>query len=126
MPRIRWEESSLKDDTITFRTKKDIEYGEVRIRVFNLDLARRPILLFYQSDALKYSYPFGNKKEIRKILFKPGDYELRILYDTNGNGKWDPGEFFGKHRQPERVVTILKKFTVKANWDNDRDISLSP
>jgi hypothetical protein len=116
----------LKDDTIAFRTKKDIDYGEIRIRVFNLDLARRPVLLFYQSDALKYSYPFGNKKEIRKILFKPGDYELRILYDTNGNGKWDPGEFFGKHRQPERVVTILKKFTVKANWDNDRDITLSP
>jgi hypothetical protein len=116
----------LKDDTIAFRTKKDIDYGEVRVRVFNLDLARRPVLLLYQSDALKYSYPFGNKKEIRRILFKPGDYELRILYDTNGNGKWDPGEFFGKHRQPERVVTVLKKFTVKANWDNDRDITLSP
>lgn len=116
----------LKDDTISFRTKKDIDYGEVRVRVFNLDLARRPVLLFYASDALKHSYPFGNKKEIRQILFKPGDYELRILYDANGNGKWDPGEFFGKHRQPERVVTILKKFTVKANWDNDRDITLTP
>lgn len=116
----------LKDDTIAFRTKKDIEYGEMRIRVFNLDLSRRPVLLFLQSDALKYSFPFGNRREVRRILFKPGDYELRILYDTNGNGKWDPGEFFGKHRQPERVVTILKKFTVKANWDNDRDITLSP
>jgi Bacterial Ig-like domain len=116
----------LKDDTISFRTKKDIDYGEVRVRVFNLDLARRPVLLFYASDVLKYSYPFGNKKEIRKVLFKPGDYELRILYDANGNGKWDPGEFFVKHRQPERVVTVLKKFTVKANWDNDRDITLSP
>jgi len=116
----------LKDDTLTFRTKKDIEYGEVRIRVFNLDLSRRPVLLFYSSDALKYSYPFGNKKEVRQVLFKPGDYELRILYDTNGNGKWDTGEFFGKHRQPEKVVTVMKKFTVKANWDNDRDITMTP
>ncbi|HEV2355738.1 MAG TPA: Ig-like domain-containing domain [Puia sp.] len=116
----------LKDDTITFRTKKDIDYGEVRIRVFNLDLSRRPVLLFYTSDKLKYSIPFGTKKEIRQLLFEPGDYELRILYDTNGNGKWDPGQFFGKHRQPERVISVLKKFTVKANWDNDRDISLSP
>jgi hypothetical protein len=116
----------LKDDTLFFKTKKDIEYGEVRIRVFNLDLTRRPVLLFYSSDALKYSYPFGNKKEVRQVLFKPGDYELRILYDTNGNGKWDPGEFFGKHRQPEKEVTVMKKFTVKANWDNDRDINLGP
>lgn len=116
----------LKDDTISFRTKKDIDYGEVQIRVFNLDLTRKPVLLFYSSDALKYSFPFGGKKVVRQVLFKPGDYELRILYDANGNGKWDPGSFFGKHRQPERVVTIMKKFTVKANWDNDRDVTLSP
>jgi uncharacterized protein (DUF2141 family) len=111
----------LKDDTLTFRTKKDIDYGEIRIRAFNLDLSKKPVLLMYQGDALKHSFPFGNKKEIRKVLFKPGDYELRILYDTNGNGHWDPGEFFKKHRQPEKVITIRKKFTVKANWDNDWD-----
>jgi uncharacterized protein (DUF2141 family) len=114
----------LKDDTVSFRTKKDIDYGEVRIRVFNLDLSRKPVLLFFSSDVLKYSMPFGNKKEVRQVLFKPGDYELRILYDANGNGKWDTGHFFGKHQQPEKVVTVLKKFTVKANWDNDRDINM--
>jgi uncharacterized protein (DUF2141 family) len=114
----------LKDDTIAFRTKKDIDYGEIRIRVFNLDLTRHPVLLFYQSEVLKYSYPFGSRKEIRQYLFKPGDYELRILYDANNNGKWDPGQFFGKHRQPERVITIRKKFTVKANWDNDWDYTI--
>lgn len=116
----------LKDDTIAFRTKKDIDYGEIRIRVFNLDLSKKPVLLFYSGDALKVSIPFGDKKEIRRILFKPGDYELRILYDANGNGKWDPGEFFVKHRQPEKETIIMKKFTVKANWDNDRDITLTP
>jgi uncharacterized protein (DUF2141 family) len=115
----------LKDDTVVFRTKKDIDYGEIRIRVFNLELSRKPVLLFYAGDVLKASIPFGDKKEVRKILFKPGDYELRILYDTNGNGKWDTGEFFGKHRQPEKVITVMKKFTVKANWDNDRDITLA-
>lgn len=111
----------LKDDTVTFRTKKDIDYGEIRIRAFNLDLTKKPVLLMFQGDALKYSFPFGNKKEIRKVLFKPGDYELRILFDTNGNGRWDAGEFFKKHRQPERVISIRKKFSVKANWDNDWD-----
>jgi uncharacterized protein (DUF2141 family) len=114
----------LKDDTITFRTKKDIDYGEIRIRVFNLDLTRHPVLLLFQADVLKYSYPFGNRREILKYLFKPGEYELRVLYDLNGNGKWDPGVFFGKHLQPEKVMTIRKKFPVKANWDNDWDYSL--
>ena len=114
----------LKIDTLSFRTKKDIEYGEVRVRITNLDLSRNPVLLMIQQDAVKFSYPFKGSKEFRKTLFAPGEYELRILYDANKNGIWDTGEFFGKHLQPEKVVPIRKKLTVKANWDNDWDYTL--
>ena len=113
-----------KDDTIAFRTKKDIDYGEIRIRVVNINMARHPVLQMVQSDVVKFAFPFSNRREVRRTLFAPGEYELRILYDTNGNLRWDPGEFFGKHRQPERVTPIRKKLTVKANWDNDVDITL--
>lgn len=114
----------LKIDTMSFRTKKDIAYGEVRVRISNLDLSRKPVLQFFVQDAVKFTYAFKNGKEFRAQLFAPGDYELRVLYDTNGNGVWDAGQFFGKHRQPERVIPIKKKLTVKANWDNDVDITL--
>lgn len=114
----------LKTDTISFRTKKDIEYGEVRVRILNLDLKKRPVLQFVVSDNVKYSYAFKNGREFRQLLFAPGEYELRVLYDTNGNGVWDAGHFFGNHRQPEQVVPIKKHLTVKANWDNDVDITL--
>lgn len=113
-----------KNDTISFHTKKDIDYGEVSVRIRNLDLTRNPVLQFVQSDAVKYAYPFGNSNLFRRILFPPGEYELRILYDENKNGLWDPGEFFEKHRQPEKVTTLRKKLNVKANWDNDTDVTL--
>jgi hypothetical protein len=115
----------LKDDTISFATKKDIEYGEIRIRVLNIDLSQHPVLEFVSSDKIKNSYPFNSRREVRRLLFAPGEYTLRILYDTNRNGIWDPGVFFGpKKRQPERVISIRKKLNVKANWDNDLDITL--
>jgi len=114
----------LKDDTISFRTKKDIDYGEIRIRIVNLDMSRHPVLLMLQSDAVKYAFPFSNRRDVRKILFPPGEYDLRVLYDTNGNLRWDPGQYFGKRAQPEKVAPIKRKFTVKANWDNDVDITL--
>jgi hypothetical protein len=115
----------LKIDTISFHTKKDIDYGEVRLRFRNLDVSRHPVLQFIQSDAIKYAFPIGSSKEFRRILFQPGEYELRILYDENENGIWDPGQFLeGPHRQPEKVLPIRKKFNVKANWDNDVDITL--
>jgi hypothetical protein len=113
-----------KTDTISFQTKKETEYGEVRIRIPNLDLSRNPVLQFVQGDAVKYKFRFGRVKVFKVQLFVPGEYDLRILYDRNNNGIWDPGEFFGKHRQPEIVQPLPKKFNVKANWDNEKDIIL--
>jgi len=113
----------LKTDSISFHTKKETEYGEVRIRIPNLDLSKNPVLQFVQGETVKFSYTFYRNKVFRVQLFLPGDYDLRILYDRNRNGVWDPGQFF-KHIQPETVVPIPKKFTVKANWDNEKDITL--
>jgi hypothetical protein len=110
-------------DTLAFRTKKTSEYGLVRLRIMNIDLGRNPVLQFVQSDQVKYSHPM-NSREFNAPLFQPGEYDLRILYDENKNGIWDAGEFFGKHRQPEKVQPISRKLTVKANWDNIVDITL--
>jgi hypothetical protein len=114
----------LKIDTVSFHTKKDIDYGEVKVRILNLDITKKPVLQFVVQDVVKFSFAFKTGKEFRKQLFAPGEYDLRVLYDTNGNGVWDAGRFFGKHRQPEHVVPIKKKLTVKANWDNDMDVTL--
>ena len=62
--------------------------------------------------------------ELSQKLFVPGEYELRILYDRNKNGKWDPGEFFGKRLQPEIVRPVERKISVKPNFQNEFDISL--
>jgi hypothetical protein len=116
-------EKLLKIDTIIFRTKKESDYGNLRLRFRNLDLNLHPVLLFFKGDKIVLSYPIGRSLRYNNKLFIPGDYELRILYDTNQNGVWDPGDFY-KHIQPEIAVPIRKKLTVKADWDNEVDISL--
>lgn len=112
-----------KQDTLAFRTKKESEYGLVRLRFLNLDLTKRPVLQFVQSDKVVYSHAFTSR-DFNARLFKPGEYDLRILWDENRNGIWDPGDFFGKHLQPEKVKPISRKINVKANWDNEIDITL--
>ena len=47
---------------------------------------------------------------------EPGDYYLRMFLDRNGNGKWDPGNYFEK-RQPESVYYYEKKLTLIKNWE---------
>lgn len=110
-------------DTLEFRTKKEADYGLVRLRFLNLDLTQHPVLQFIQGDKVTQSHVFTNNTFNAK-LFTPGEYEMRILFDTNQNGVWDGGEFFGKRRQPERAVPVPRKLTIKANWDNEIDITL--
>ena len=115
----------LKTDTIVFKTKKLSDYGSLRIRFKNLDLSKNPVLQILQNDNIVKSVVLtGNIADIP--LINPATYELRILYDRNKNGKWDPGEFFGKHLQPEIAKPIGRTVTVKVNWDNEFDIEAPP
>jgi hypothetical protein len=116
-------EKLLKIDTINFKTKKESDYGNLRLRFRNLDLSRHPVLLFFQADKLLLSAPIGRSLRYNNKLFDPGEYDLRVLYDDNQNGVWDPGDFF-QYRQPEIVVPIRKKLNVKSDWDNEVDINM--
>ncbi|MCW3086758.1 MAG: hypothetical protein JWQ78_144 [Sediminibacterium sp.] len=112
-----------KADTIRFVTKKEADYGSIRLRFTNLDLSKHPVLQFVQSEKVIESFPLTQAELIRK-LYRPGSYELRILYDSNQNGRWDPGHFFGLHRQPEIVQLIPRQLVIRSNWDNEVTIPL--
>ena len=112
----------VKTDTIRFKTKSLADYGNIVLRFNNIDFTKHPVLQFIQQDELKESYPLTDK-EWRNKLFPPGEYEIRILYDDNKNGKWDAGNY-SKKIQPEKVIALPKKLSVKENWDNESDINL--
>ena len=107
----------LKTDTLFFTTKKLADYGAVSIKLKNIDLAARPVLQFVQNNNIVFSVPL-KKAEFSEKVFIPGDYSLRILYDRNGNGIWDPGKYFGEKKQPELVFAIDQAITVKPAADN--------
>lgn len=113
----------LKTDTLNFTTKKRSDYGQLKIRIRNLDAVENPVLQFIQGGSVVYAAPVKNGT-FTNNLFNPGEYELRILDDRNGNGKWDPGQFFGVKRQPELAKPVERKIPVKAGMDNEFDISL--
>jgi hypothetical protein len=56
-------------------------------------------------------------------LMAPAEYEVRILYDDNNNGQWDPGNY-DKKIQPEKGIVLPQKISIKADWENERDITL--
>jgi hypothetical protein len=113
----------LKADTLNFTTRKLSDYGNVQLRIRNVNAALNPLLLFVQNNQVVFTAPLQNGS-FSNNMFMPGEYELRILYDRNGNGKWDPGEFFNEKRQPELVQPIERRITVRPNWNNEFEIAL--
>lgn len=111
-----------KSDTVRFAAKREEDYGNLVLRFKNFDATKHMVLQFVQSDNVVKSFAITTAEWTDK-LFIPGDYELRVLYDANKNGKWDAGSYNEK-RQPERVVPLQQKLNIRANWDNERDINL--
>ena len=115
-----------KNDTLKFTTMRESEYGGLRLRFQNLDTALHPVLQMLQNDAIVKSVPLTSYEYYQKYI-RPGEYELRMLYDTNRNGIWDPGSYKEK-KQPEivRAVTTKEggKITVRANLDREFNITL--
>jgi len=109
-----------RTDTLSFKTKPESAYGLLMVKFSGIDASKNPLLQWIQNNSVVLSAPLrGNS--YRLALFEPGQYQLRVVYDVNQNGRWDTGNYWQK-LQPERVVAISQTFTVKPNWDNEFEV----
>lgn len=105
-----------KNDTLKFSvsTKKESDFGYVR---FSLANAKYPII-FQLTDAngeVKYEQ-YSTKPEALDFLnLDSGKYFIRVIFDTNGNGKYDTGNYL-KKIQPERVSHFEMDEEVRPDW----------
>lgn len=106
-----------RNDTLNFnaRTKEQSDYGNVRV---NLRNAVYPIILELVDQrgevvAEKYVTDQG---PVDFLDIDPGKYELRAIFDANGNGKYDTGNYLLR-QQPERVSYMTDLEEVRAYYD---------
>lgn len=111
-----------KADTIRFKTKKEGEYGSLKLNFSNLQKIKSPVLQFVSNNVVVYSVKLTSSV-FKQKLFNPGEYEIRILDDENGNGIWDPGDYHLR-KQPEKVIAYPKKISIRSDWDNESDVIL--
>ncbi|MBL4657659.1 MAG: hypothetical protein JKX73_06635, partial [Flavobacteriales bacterium] len=63
------------------------------------------------------------KKKIKYKHVKPGKHKLKVIYDSNNNGRWDTGDH-KENRQPERISFSKDEILIRANWDLELDFNL--
>lgn len=112
-------------DTLNFslRTKMKTEYGNIRINIRNAKFPMIVQLVNNKAEVLYERYTTENPVVDFNNL-SPKQYGLRIIFDTNGNGKYDPGNFL-QGIQPERVIYMTPPMDeVRASFDNVYEFKL--
>ena len=97
------------------KVKEDDAFSTLQMKISGRSDSAIVVQLLNSSDAVV--------KEVKVadgtadfFYVNPGDYYVRAFIDSNGNGKWDTGDFY-QDIQPEEVFYYNKKVECKAKWD---------
>jgi hypothetical protein len=105
----------------TFKFRKNSDYGHLYVAVAGnstdgfgelLDGSDKPV----RTSVLKNG-------ELLFFNLKPGKYYLRFIEDSNGNGKWDTGNYAEK-LPPETVYYYPAVFEIKQNFEFEQSWDL--
>ena len=107
----KWNDKKLTD----FKLKKEEDYGHIYVSLEETDGLFGVGELLDGSDKVIRRAVLQNGELIFRNL-KPGKYYLRYLVDTNGNGKWDTGNYREK-LHPEKVYYYPAFFELRQDWE---------
>src|SRR5690606_14618486 len=108
----------------TTRTQSLDKYSNVRIRLTN---ATYPIIvqLTDTKEEVKYEKYVENETVLDFLNVTPGNYLIKITFDKNKNGIYDPGSYL-KKTQPEEIIyfDLVGGDAFKADWDYEDSFDL--
>lgn len=102
-----------------FRTKREEDYGKLKIMVSRNYTSDSVLLYVYKEKDSVYLKPVTDSV-ISLSLLPPGQYNMRLIIDANRNGRWDPGNLL-LHIPPEKVYPYETTILLKAGWENEID-----
>ncbi len=103
----------------TFKTQSEEHYGTINLSMTGVE-GNMLVQLLENTDReeLIMEQSIESDQTVVFSYVAPGKYRIKIVFDDNGNGKWDFGSFQDKV-QPERVAYINEVVRVRSNWDNN-------
>ena len=113
------------NDTLqyTFRTKPLSDYGTLNLVLNNLREFPVMVELVDEKLTVVASEYLTQNKTVYFDYLNPGKYWVRIVYDANGNRKWDTGNYL-KKTQPETIVYLPKQIEMRPNWSMNEEFNL--
>ena len=111
----------LTNDTVSInvKTRPLKYYGNLKLKydILNRDHNYIVLLMDEKENIIAENTIKGNEI-VNYSFLEPKSYKLKIIYDTNNNGRWDTGNYL-KKQAPEKVIYYQEAITVRSNWDMD-------
>lgn len=106
------------NDTTNYRlnTRSFSDYGNAIINLSGTVTYPLIVQLTNEKGETQYEFYATEQKTIKFNHIAPASYRLRVIFDTNENGKWDTGSYL-KNIQPERVSYYPDIIEMRPNWD---------
>jgi len=104
--------------SLKFRVPDESEYGVLAVNIVGEIENNSVIELYDNSKNIVWQSFYPTTQTLTINDLKPGKYTLRLFIDSNGNKKWDTGDYY-KKLLPELVLTYSKDITIRANWDTE-------
>lgn len=103
----------------TFAFRPKVEYGSSKI-VYEDSVLKYPKIweLLKDDKSIRVTFGPANLNNVRFDKLEPGSYRLRLILDSNGNGKWDTGNYMSGE-QPEKVIYMTEAIELKPGWDSE-------
>jgi uncharacterized protein (DUF2141 family) len=123
--RTPFDDTNVESKT-RFTLDESDNYGNINFTVNGLDSAMNYIVELIDESKEKVfdKRPLhASNPKINYTNYPGGKYSLRIIYDGNNNGRWDPADVYAK-KQAENIWYLGKTFTIRANWDQNETINL--
>lgn len=103
---------------LNFNKKFEDEYGHIKLNISNFT-GNIIVQLLNSSEEIIREVK-SNEKKISFIHISPGTYFVKLIEDSNNNGKWDTGDN-DNNRFPEQVYYFSKALKVRAGWGVEED-----
>lgn len=115
----------LSNDSLVFNitTLESTKLGSVLVKLSGINEGNYLLQLVNDKDETIYQRKITGAGKYLFELIDPLKYKLRLVYDTDNNGKWDTGNYL-KKIQPEKIIYFTSEINIRANWDIEQEWSL--
>ncbi|NDV41857.1 hypothetical protein GTK07_00850 [Muricauda sp. 40Bstr401] len=116
----------MQNDSLDYKlsTTSLADYGILRIRLGG-DVTYPVILQLTNEKGEIQREIIATESQVFEFnSLEPGNYVARVIFDENGNGIWDTGNYL-KKTQPERISYYPGLIEIRANWEKEENFILS-